>query len=337
MVEVSPGTTESATRIGVIGAMGQLGTCLVREIEASPRAALAFATTREDLDLSDSKAPERFFDGVCGLSEKAGGGRAAVQVVMNAAAHTKVDACESEETLAFQVNAEGPKQLAKESARHGFRLVQPSTDYVFSGDGDRPYREDDPVDPKTIYGASKLAGERAVLEAAPDALVVRTSWVFGPGRNFVVAILEQAGQRRRGEAEGALQVVSDQIGSPTSAADLATALVDWATSEDQAKRSLEGVLHLSNQGETSWFGFARAILEEHGCAEIPIDPVPTGAFETKARRPAYSVLDCSRARRAGLELPSWRQGLVRYLSGPDRPRIPGLEDARKGPANEVPR
>lgn len=327
------------TRIGVIGATGQLGTCLVRAIGASPNATLAFATTRQDLDLADPEAPSRFFARYAEV-EAAGGagphGERGLDVVVNAAAHTKVDSCESEVELAYQLNAHAPKRLAEQAIRYGFRLFQPSTDYVFAGDSKRAYRETDATDPKTVYGASKRVGEEGVLETASDALVLRTSWLFGPGRNFVVAILDQAGKRRRGEAHGPLSVVSDQLGSPTYAADLATALLEIATSTVASTRSLSGLLHLSNTGETSWFGFARAILDASGCADIPIEPVPTGAFKTKAPRPAFSVLDCSLAKTHGIELPDWRDALLRYLSGPDRPRLAGLEDARNGPANEVP-
>ena len=206
----------------------------------------------------------------------------------------------------------------------GIRFIHVSTDYVFPGDGVRPYREDDPTDPRTVYGASKRAGEIAVLGHDPQALVVRTSWVFGPGRNFVVAILEQAAKRRAGEAEGPLRVVDDQRGSPTSAEDLAFALL--AIARQQPEQWGGGLLHLRNAGETTWFGFAREILDQAGFGDIEIEPVPSSTFETAARRPAYSVLDCSWAEGKGIAMPHFRDALSRYLAGPDRPDLLASSD-----------
>jgi dTDP-4-dehydrorhamnose reductase len=183
----------------------------------------------------------------------------------------------------------------------------------------RPYREEDPTQPRTVYGTSKRAGEKAVLEADRKALVVRTSWVFGPGRNFVVAILDQAARRRRGEAEGPLKVVDDQRGTPTAAADLAEALLELCRRMGADDPEAAGLLHLRNGGETTWYGFARKALELAGYDEIEVEPVPTSAFPTPAPRPAYSVLSCERARRLGIELRSWAEALAGYLSGPDRP------------------
>ncbi len=296
-------------RIGILGAGGQLGTCLVREIEADSTAELAFATRRADLDLSEPQDPGAWLDG-------RSVGR--LDLVINAAAHTRVDACESEADLAHRVNALAPTAWARELAARDVGLIQLSTDYVFAGDGDRPYRESDPTDPKTVYGASKLAGEVGVLEAHPTAHVVRTSWVFGPGRNFVAAILEQAAQRRRGESSLPLRVVDDQVGSPTSAADLARALLQLATTAAGATAS--GLLHLCNAGETTWYGFAREILRLSGHDDVALEPVPTGTFETRAPRPAYSVLDCARARSLGITLRPWTKALAAFLSSSDAPR-----------------
>ena len=296
-------------RVGVLGAAGQVGRCLVRSIEASTDLELAFAVTRVELDLADSNAIEPWLDQQATRPA----------IVLNAAAFTRVDACESQIALARQMNAEMPGAWARVLAARGIGFVHLSTDYVFPGDGTRPYREDDPAGPRSVYGETKLAGEARVREHDSSALIVRTSWVFGPGRNFVLAILDQATRRRTGEASGPLRVVDDQEGCPTAAADLADALLALCRLRAEGRSDVRGILHLCNAGVTTWFGFAREILDQTGHGDIEIDPVPTGTFVTAARRPAYSVLDCSRARKLGVALRPWTEALKGYLAGPDRP------------------
>jgi dTDP-4-dehydrorhamnose reductase len=309
-------------RIGVLGAAGQVGRCLVRAIEAASDLDLGFALSRAQCDLAETTDIDAWLERPPD---------AAVDVVINAAAFTKVDACESQVALARQMNATMPGAWARATRARGIRFVQISTDYVFPGDGKRPYREDDPTGPRCVYGETKREGERLVLAADPTALVVRTSWVFGPGRNFVLAILDQAAKRRKGEVAGPLKVVDDQSGCPTAAADLADgllALCRIGMGSQRAVPAVSGLLHLCNAGITTWFGFARAILDQAGYPEIGIDPVPTGAFPTAAPRPAYSVLDCSRARGLGVALRPWTQALAGYLAGPDRPThliVPPIE------------
>ena len=314
MIEVNrQETAEPGLRIGVLGANGQLGRCLVRAVAEANDLELCFGVTRDEIDLTASLEIGPWLDSLrSGLPD----------VVVNAAAHTHVDACESEVELAYQTNASAPAEWARQLSERGVRFVHLSTDYVFRGDGDRPYREEDPTDPKTVYGSSKRAGEIAVQEMDPAALIVRTSWVFGPGRNFVVAILEQAARRRSGEIEGALRVVDDQHGAPTFAADLAEALLELCRRgrrgglESSAAR---GLLHLRNSEPVTWYGFARVILDQAGYSDLGIDPVPSSAFETVAPRPAYSVLDCGRAAEMGIVLRPWSEALAGYLSGPDAP------------------
>jgi dTDP-4-dehydrorhamnose reductase len=312
-------------RIGVLGAAGQLGTCLVREIESSGESELAFAATRREIDLTDLDGLDRWLDETLD---------APLDAVINAAAYTKVDACESEPELAYQVNALAPAAWARSLAERRVRFLHVSTDYVFSGDGDRPYRESDATDPRTVYGSSKRAGEVAVLGSHPAALVVRTSWVFGPGRNFVQAILRQADQRRRGEADGPISVVDDQVGSPTSAKDLASALVRICRSESERIRDANALVHLCNSGETSWYGFAREILARSGYDDIEIEPIATSRLDASAPRPGYSVLDCSRARQLGFELRPWEEALQSYLSGLGRSDFGPAESIRdaRGPS-----
>ncbi|MHA7839229.1 MAG: dTDP-4-dehydrorhamnose reductase [bacterium] len=310
-------------RIGVLGALGQLGRCLVREIEAAPDLELAFAATREEVDLAE---PERVPASLARLLGETG---ADPEVVVNAAAFTKVDACESESALAYRVNALAPAECARALSERGVRLVHVSTDYVFPGDGTRPYGEDDPSDPRTVYGSSKRAGEVAVLGTDPTALVVRTSWVFGPGRNFVAAVLDQAEKRRRGEVEGPLRVVDDQRGAPTAAADLARALLDVCRRVRSDESRVSGLLHLRNAGEATWWELAREALDRAGYSDVTIDAVPTSAFPTAATRPAYSVLDCARARSLGIEMRPWREALAEHLRSDDSPGSASRE-ARQG-------
>lgn len=311
---MSPEARRPATRprfrIGVLGAAGQIGRCLVRTIEGAADLELAFAATRAELDLAETDRIGPWLDRR----------RTALpDCVVNAAAFTKVDACESQPELARQLNAGMPGAWARALAERGIAFLHLSTDYVFPGDGRRPYREDDPTGPRCVYGVTKRDGERAVLEADPSALVVRTSWVFGPGRNFVLAILDQAAKRRTGEATGPLRVVDDQRGSPTAAADLAEALVALCRLRACPGRAPRGILHLCNAGVTTWYGFARAILDQAGYGNLALEPVATGVFPTAAPRPAYSVLDTTRAAGMGISMRAWTEALAGYLAGPDRP------------------
>ena len=308
-------TLKAPRRVGVLGAGGQLGRCLVRQIESAPDLACSFALTREELDLSDEKG---LAASIARVLDEAGD--ALPEVVINAAAFTKVDLCESEQALAYQVNALAPGEWARQLAERGIRFIHVSTDYVFAGEGTIPYKEGDPTDPRTVYGASKRAGEVAVLGHQPDALIVRTSWVFGPGRNFPLAILDQARKRRTGEAEGPLTVVDDQHGAPTFAADLAFALLAIARQDEDQWGG--GLLHLRNGGETTWYAFAREILDQADFEDVAIDPVPSSAFETAAKRPLFSVLDCSWAESKGIAMPPWKDALTRYLASDDCPYDP---------------
>jgi dTDP-4-dehydrorhamnose reductase len=223
-------------------------------------------------------------------------------VVINCAAFTAVDDCESDETSALRVNGTAVGHLAKACNTVGARLVQISTDYVFAGDGDRPYREGDPVAPNSAYGRTKLRGEELAREARRH-LVVRTAWLYGHGgRNFVEAI--------RGQIDGgaeSLKVVADQRGSPTFCDDLAEAVLDLIGVD------IDGVVHAANTGETTWHGFATAIARLLG-SNIEVAGVDTEEFPRPAPRPAYSVLDTSRLSDAlGRRMPSWEDALARYL------------------------
>ncbi|GGB83774.1 dTDP-4-dehydrorhamnose reductase [Knoellia flava TL1] len=223
-------------------------------------------------------------------------------VVANLAAWTAVDEAETAEAGAFAVNAVGAANLASACARSGARMVHVSTDYVFSGDATTPYAVDAPIAPRSAYGRTKAAGEWAVLSHCPTALVVRTAWLYGAsGPNFATTMARLASERET------LSVVDDQRGQPTWTVDLADALVRLIDSDAPG-----GVWHGTSSGETTWFGFARAIFEELGLDPERVTPTTTHALPRPAPRPAYSVLGHQRWSEVGLEpLPDWRDALRR--------------------------
>jgi dTDP-4-dehydrorhamnose reductase len=288
----------------VTGAGGQLGRCLVARLGADPRYVLAAAPDRGALDVTDPAAVAR------AIADAAGG---PPDVVANAAAMTHVDLCEQQPALAEAANAVAPGVLAAVCARVGARLVHVSTDYVFDGSGGDPYTETDPTGPRSAYGRTKLEGERRVLAAAPGALVVRTAWVFGPGRNFVRTILEAAARSLR-EGGPPLRVVDDQRGSPTWADDLAGGLIALIGAGAGG-----GVYHLCNAGIATWWELARAAVDAWGHPELPIEKVSTAEFPRPAPRPAWSVLDTGKAARLGVRLRPWQEALAGYLASADSP------------------
>lgn len=232
--------------------------------------------------------------------------------VVNAAAYTAVDRAESEPDVAAAVNATAPGVLAEEADRCGAWLVHYSTDYVFDGTATRPYREDDPTRPLGVYGRTKRDGERAVEAVGGKHLIVRTSWVYGPRRsNFLRTMLRLADACERGERDG-LRVVDDQTGAPTSALWIAdaTARMLAAVRPPDAPDALRGTYHLASGGQTSWYGFARALFARFG-RSVHVEAIPTTAYPTPAPRPAYSVLDTARVRsHFDLAIPTWSAQLA---------------------------
>jgi dTDP-4-dehydrorhamnose reductase len=232
---------------------------------------------------------------------------------LNAAALTQVDFCQREPDQAKLANATGPRVVARACANAKVGLVHVSTDYVFSGDARRPYREDDATGPRSFYGQTKLDGELAVLAESSDFLVVRTSWLFGKGRNFIAAVLDQAAARRAGRASGPLRVVDDQFGRPTYARDLAAAIVQLV------RAGARGIVHVANEGITTWWDLARQALDEAGFTDVAIDRIRTSELETDAPRPAWSVLDTTRAEALGVKMRSWQEAVAAYLSSDHSP------------------
>ena len=246
--------------------------------------------------------------------------RVAPDVVVNAAAYTAVDRAETERDAAFRANAEAPLELARACADRDALLVHYSTDYVFDGTGTRPYREDDPTAPLGVYGASKLAGEQAIQGSGARHLILRTAWVYAAhGKNFLLTMLRLAKERDE------LRVVADQVGTPTSAALIADTTAGLLS---QPFRD-SGLWHLTARGQTSWHGFATAIMEE-GAARGLLDraprvvPIATAEYPTPARRPAYSCLDTTALVSGfGWQSPTWQSGLSAVLDSLGGPRTLG--------------
>ena len=289
----------------LFGGNGQVG----HELRRSLRALGDVVVTTRSGELPDGARCEvADFDRPDTLAELVE--RVAPAIVVNAAAYTAVDKAEDDVDAAFRTNAEAPGVLARACALRDIPFVHYSTDYVFDGQGSRPYREDDPTAPLSVYGASKLAGEDAIRAAGGRHLILRTAWVYGQhGHNFMKTML------RLGAERDELRVVADQVGTPTSAALIADVTTELLGLRDAPS----GTFHLTPRGETSWHGFAEAILEEAlARGLIPrapkVIPIATSDYPTRARRPGYSRLDIGRLEQVlGRALPEWRTGLRQVL------------------------
>ena len=285
----------TAPRILLTGARGQVGWELRRTLASLGE---VVALDSRTLNLADADALRRTVREI------------APAIIVNPAAHTAVDKAESEQDLAYAVNAIAPDILAGEAARLNALLVHYSTDYVFNGSGDRLWREDDACDPLNVYGASKLAGERAIAASGCRHLIFRTSWVYGArGSNFLLTM------RRLMRERPELKVVADQIGAPTWCRDLAEATALILSQVSACGFDQWGVYHMSNGGETSWHGFAEAIqsLDEFDetCVPARLLPIPSSDYPTPARRPLNSRLNNDRlAQVFGLRLQDWRAALA---------------------------
>lgn len=282
--------------IWLIGNKGMLGTELTQVLL---HRGLSLVGTDREVDILDSAALESFASGK------------GIRWVINCAAYTAVDKAEDEEAFALRLNAEGPGNIARLCTRIGARLIHISTDYVFSGDGKRPYLEYDPTDPTGAYGRTKAAGERAVFSDAPDAIIVRTAWLYGRhGPNFVATML------RLMASKDEIGVVADQKGTPTWAYDLSETLAAIAVRPDFPA----GIYHVTNAGETTWHGFALEIQRmgtEFGLLKTAcrVKALSTAEYPTKTKRPAYSVLSKDKILAAGIAMPGWKASLHSYLAG----------------------
>lgn len=288
--------------VWVVGAEGMLGRAVVELLSAW---GLPHAGTDRELDVRDAAAVLRQAE-ASGCSH-----------VINCAAYTRVDDAEAEEAEALAINADGPAHLGAAAARVGAALTHISTDYVFDGGADRPYREDDPTGPRNAYGRTKLAGERAALESGARCQVIRTSWLFGEhGKSFVSTMLGLMRDREE------LRVVDDQRGRPTYCPDLAEAALRLAGLGPRGRAAAPappGIYHFANAGAVSWHGFAVAIRDEAARRGWPIAarrviPITTAEFPRPAARPAWSVLDTARVEAAlGYAPRPWQEALAAYL------------------------
>ncbi|OLY92098.1 dTDP-4-dehydrorhamnose reductase [Cnuella takakiae] len=278
-------------KILITGGAGQLGQAFQQLAAAHPHHQFIF-TDRTELDITDEGAVDKM------LRETG------VEALVNCAAYTAVDKAETDVELAYAINATAAGVLARACAATGVQLVHVSTDYVFNGAGKEPYRENDPVSPVSVYGASKQMGEAEVLEANKDAVIIRTSWVYAPfANNFVKTML------RLMQSRPEIGVVADQFGSPTNALDLAAAILQVLDSGTRQG----GIFHFSNEGVISWYDFALAIRDLSGL-DCQVKPLTTAEYPTPAKRPAYSVMDKTKIQEVyGIRLKPWKESLAACL------------------------
>lgn len=276
-------------KILVTGANGQLGKEMNRILELRNPGTTTY-TDVDSLDITDSKAVSDFID------------KHQFTHIINCAAYTAVDKAESDQTSCYRINAEAVQNIANAAAKIGAKVVHISTDYVFDGKSFLPYVETDKVNPTSAYGTSKRKGEMILLSFCPDAVILRTSWLYSPhGNNFVKTMI------RLGREKSELGVVYDQVGTPTSATDLAEAIYTVIT----ARQWLPGIYHFSNEGVISWYDFTKAIHRIAGIDGCNVKPISTEDFPTAASRPHYSVLDKSKIKRTfGICIPYWEDSLT---------------------------
>jgi len=267
----------------ITGGNGQLGT------ELSKLLPDAIRTDVNDLDITDYSAVIKF------VKSKN------IDTIINCAAYTAVDKAEDNEDLAAKINAIGPFNLSMADTK----MIHISTDYVFDGFGYKPYTSKDKPNPVSVYGKTKLVGEQAVMENVKNGVVIRTAWLYSPyGNNFVKTM------RRLGAEKESINVVSDQIGSPTYAGDLAAAIVKILPQMNEQNR---GIYHFTNMGVCSWYDFATEIMEQSGLKCV-VNPVNSSEYPTRAKRPFYSVLDKSKIIKTfGLEIPHWKKSLAQCI------------------------
>jgi dTDP-4-dehydrorhamnose reductase len=295
-----------ATRkTALIGAKGMLA----RMVQAAaPSNLLIQGFKRPEFDLTDADQVRRAME------------EFRPRVIINCCAYTQVDRCENEEELATRVNGQGPGYLAAVARELDATLVHVSSDYVFPGSANRPYRENDVTGPVSAYGRSKLKGELAIRESGLEKyFIVRTSWLYGPwGKNFVESILRLAAEREE------LRIVADQVGRPTYTGDLAEAIfrlldLEAPTAAPPVSQSLYGIYHFANQGQCSWHEFACEIVRMARQKGLPvkasrIEPIKSEQYPLPAKRPAYSVFDTGKYQRAtGASIPSWLESLKTYF------------------------
>lgn len=281
-------------KVLVTGCRGQLGIELKNQmslLNSSGRLYEIIETDLHNLDITDRNEVFRF------VKEHE------PEVIINCAAYTNVDACETDEINAFRVNAVGPQNLSAAAFKVGAKIIQISTDYVFDGSGDTPRREYDPVNPQTVYGKSKALGEKLVRETNPRHFIVRTAWLYGEGKNFIRTILGLAQEKEE------LNVVADQFGSPTSTVDLAGCIINLMSTESY------GTYHATCEGSCSWFELAKEVFSLMNIG-VKVNPITTAELNRPAKRPKYSVLENFMLNLIELNnFRDWKVALKEYLEG----------------------
>ena len=283
-------------RVMMTGASGQLGLALFRLLKEKKEYELlrTDAVASEDgsvqaLDITKEEAVTNYVN------------VNSPEIIINCAAFTAVDLCESEQDKAYRINALGPRYLAAAAEHHGIKLVHVSTDYVFDGQGTEPYTEESKPNPVSVYGKTKQAGDEFVKELCSRYFILRTAWVYGEGKNFVKTMLRLA------ESNSKVRVVKDQFGTPTSALELARAIIFLMETESY------GIYHATCEGNTTWYEFAVTIFEMAGI-DIAVEGIPTSEYPTPAKRPMYSILDKKALReRHGYTMKEWKAALEEYM------------------------
>lgn len=284
-------------RVLVTGATGQLGSEL-KEFNSEHKSMFQyFYTGSADLDITQLDAVRNYIE------------QNSIEYIVNCAAYTMVDWCESDVEVCNAVNHFGAENLAKAAAEFNCKLIHVSTDYVFDGKANEPYREDSPVNPLSVYGKAKLRAEEAVMSIAPNSIIIRTAWLYSSYKvNFVKTMLRLMSEKEE------LTIVNDQYGTPTYARDLAeaiTVILDRAESGEWKK----GIYHFSNLGETTWYGFAKKIKQLSNIEGCQLKPIPTKDYPTAAVRPLYTVLDKSKIQNTfHFTIPHWEVSLEKFLN-----------------------
>lgn len=281
----------------VTGANGQLGSELQRAAKFHPANLHFHFADVAELDITNPTAVEHY------ISSQG------IQYIINCAAYTAVDKAEEDAEKCYQINRDAVKNLAESAAKHNAKVIHVSTDYVFDGTGTKPYKESDSVNPQSIYGKSKREAEVLLREICLDSIIIRTAWLYSVfGNNFVKTMI------RLGNEKEALNVVADQKGSPTNAADLAHTILEIINFTEASGEFKPGIYHFTDEGETTWYDFTLAIHELKGITTCKVSPVTTDQYPTKAVRPKYSVLDKTKIKTTfGLEIPQWKDSLKKVI------------------------
>lgn len=279
-------------KVLITGSNGQLGSSLRRVLDKDPEIKAVY-TDYDTLDITNREAVDRFL------------GDNRFDLIVNCAAYTAVDKAETEEIPAAALNTGAVGNIAEAAVKTGTRVLHISTDYVFSGQGFRPYEENDEPYPQCIYGRTKLEGEALLTSFCPNAMIIRTAWLYSEfGKNFVKTMLQLA------ETRPEINVVADQIGTPTYAGDLADAIYSIIRHD----KWIPGIYHFTDTGVASWYDFTKAIFELAG-KNVRVNPIPTSAYPTPAKRPLYSVLSKTKiANTFDLQIPYWRDSLKKCLA-----------------------